>query len=121
MIKLILPFPPSINGLFANSKHNAKQRFKSQKYKQWLSICPDLSTFKAPEPCTISYVMYFPDDRPRDGQNYMKATLDFMVSQSVLTDDNRKIVKGEQWIDGGIDRGNPRIEITIREFRNGRE
>lgn len=116
-MKIVLPFPPSVNGLFAHNKQNAKKRFKSMRYEKWLQICGDLEGLQLPEPCTISYLIFFPDDRERDGQNYMKATLDFLVDQGALSGDNRKIVKGEQWFDGGIDREKPRIEITVKEYR----
>lgn len=60
--------------------------------------------------------MFFPDNRVRDGQNYMKPVLDWIVTQGIIEDDNRRIVKGEQWIDCGIDKDNPRIEIYIKEL-----
>ena len=120
-IKIIMPFPPSVNGMFAQNKHNAKLRFKTKKYKQWITDCPDLEDFKMEGQCTVSYRMFFPDDRIRDGQNYMKAPLDYLVSQAVIAEDNRRIVKGEQWVDGGIDKNNPRIEINIRRINNVQE
>lgn len=103
-VKIILPFPPSVNGMFAQNKRNAKLRFKTKKYKQWIEDCPNLEGFKIDGPCTVSYQIFFPDDRVRDGQNYMKAPLDYLVNEKVIEEDNRRIVKGEQWIDGGIDR-----------------
>ena len=118
MIKLILPFPPSVNHLFAQNKQNAKLRFKTKKYKDWIEECEKIKIDeKAEGECTISYKIFFPDDRIRDGQNYIKAPLDFLVQHGVIKEDNRRIVKGEQWIDGGIDRKNPRVEITIKEFQ----
>ena len=56
--------------------------------------------------------------RVRDGNNLLKLVLDYLVSENVLEDDNMNIVVGEQWINRGIDVKNPRIEITIKEFKN---
>ena len=100
------------------------KRFKSKRMKDWEKSCPDLTEFPKFEKATVSYLIFFPDDRIRDGQSYQKAPLDYLVKQGIFKDDNRRIVKGEQWFDGGIDRENPRIEITIKainnEFRNKR-
>lgn len=120
-LKIILPFPPSVNGMFAQNKHNAKHRFKTKAYKDWLDSCPKLTEFKISGQCTISYMIFFPDDRIRDGQNYMKAPLDYLCAEGVIEDDNRRIVKGEQWVDGGIDKENPRLVITIKELKNETE
>jgi Holliday junction resolvase RusA-like endonuclease len=61
--------------------------------------------------------MFFPDNRARDGQNYMKVLTDYLVSEGVFADDNWRNIVGEQWFSGGIDRENPRVEITIREYK----
>lgn len=118
-IKLVLPFPPTVNHLFPTIVRGGKPiRIKSKKYKDWLDSCPGLMEFKVKGKCTISYLIYFPDNRIRDGQNYMKAPLDYLVSENVILSDDRKIVKGEQWYDGGTDKENPRIVITIKELNN---
>lgn len=114
-IKIILPFPPSSNTAYPDNP-NGKGRIKSSKLRAWLAKAPSLKEFKMDGKCTISYKIFFPDDRIRDGQNFLKVPLDYMVEEGVIPDDNRRILKGEQWIDCGIDRENPRIEITIKEI-----
>lgn len=64
-------------------------------------------------PCRVMYTFYWPDKRVRDGQNYMKAVLDYLVKQKVLEDDNWSIVIGESWLHAGIDKVNPRVEVEI--------
>ena len=49
----------------------------------------------------------------RDGQNYMKVPLDYLVNQGVLTDDNYSYVASENWKHGGVDKLNARVEIEI--------
>lgn len=115
-IKVTLPFPPSSNTVYPTIMRGRKPiRIKSAKLKKWIKDAPSLSGFNAPNPCTVSYLIFFPDNRVRDGQNYMKVPLDYLVSEGVLDGDDRRYVKGEQWFDGGTDKINPRIELTIKE------
>lgn len=118
---ITLPFPPSSNTAYPTVSLGGKRtkRIKSKKLNDWIKSAPRLNDIKAPTPCTIIYRIFFPDNRPRDGQNYLKVTLDYLVAQEVLQDDNRKYVKGEAWIDCGTDKDNPRIEIMIKEYKDG--
>jgi len=113
--KIILPFPPSSNTAYPTVVKGRKPvRVKSSKLKKWIEEAPNYDE-RVKKKVAISYLIFFPDNRIRDGQNYMKVPLDYLVSQGVLTDDDRRYVKGEQWWDGGNDKENPRIEITIKE------
>ena len=115
---IIVPFPPSSNTCYPTIKKGKSTiRIKSKKLKDWLKSCADYTNIEPFEKCVVSYMIYVPDDRIRDGQSYMKPVLDWIVSQGIISDDNRRIVKGEQWFDGGIDKENPRIEITIKELK----
>jgi Holliday junction resolvase RusA-like endonuclease len=109
--KFILPFPPSVNGLYGGG--SGQKRFPSKKYKAWLAQCPELTYCGLNQPLIINYKFSWPDLRIRDGQNYMKAPLDYLVNQGVLKDDNWTIVIGETWSHTGIDRKNSRVEIEI--------
>ncbi len=110
-IKIVLPFPPSVNGLYGGG--SGQKRFPSKKYKQWLHHCPTLEAINLKGPVKIYYTFYWPDKRIRDGQNYLKAPLDFLVNQGVLVDDNWNIVISETWDHIGIDKVNPRVVIEI--------
>lgn len=116
-VKIAVPFPPSSNMCYPTIGIGGKKtkRVKSKRLKDWLLTCGDFTECRKFEKCVVSYKMFFPDDRVRDGQSYLKPVLDWIVSQGIIEDDNRRIVKGEQWTDGGIDREKPRIEITIKE------
>ena len=115
MIKIILPFPPSLNAAYANVPRIG--RVKTTRYKEWLEKCPAI--YESIEgQVTISYEIYQPNNRIRDGNNLLKLPLDYLVAQKAITDDNMNIVVGEQWINRGIDKVNPRIEIMIRKFKN---
>jgi len=110
----MLPFPPSLNAAYSNVP--GVGRVKTKRYKDWIHKCPALSD-RVKGQVTISYEIYQPDARKRDGSNLLKVVLDFLVSEEVIEDDNMDIVVGEQWINRGIDKKNPRIEITIKEFK----
>lgn len=107
-----LPFPPSVNGAYGGG--SGQQRFKSKTYKAWLKKCPRLMAKNINQPITIEYILAWPDKRLRDGQNYLKVALDYLVSENVLADDNYTIVTSESWEHVGIDKGSPRIEIVIK-------
>lgn len=113
----IVPFPPSSNTAYPTFIRNGKlTKCKSKKYVQWLKEVPPIAEKMKHKRCKIHYLIFFPDDRIRDGQSYMKTTLDYLVKQGFINDDNRRIVTGECWEDGGIDKDNPRIEITIKAY-----
>ena len=112
-MKITLPFPPSSNTAYPTARNG--RRIKSAKLKEWITSAPKID-IKAPGFVRIEYLLFFPDDRVRDGQNFLKVPLDYIVSEGVLKDDNRRILKGESWLDGGIDRENPRIELTIKSI-----
>jgi Holliday junction resolvase RusA-like endonuclease len=88
----------------------------SKGYKEWLKLCrplilPDCGAIDFP--VEVVYTLYLPDKRKRDLSNYIKATEDYLVDQAVLFDDNHTVVQEVGIILGGIDRGNPRVEIEI--------
>jgi Holliday junction resolvase RusA-like endonuclease len=111
-IEIILPFPPSVNGLYGGG--SGQQRFMSKKYKAWLQSCPPLDE-RIDGPVHIHYRFFWPDARIRDGQSYFKAVTDYLVKEKVIPDDNWKIVDSECWSHGGIDRKIPRVEISIKK------
>ena len=109
-MKITLPFPPSVNSLFGGG--SAQKRFPTPKYKAWLKKCPEL-TDKTSGPVRIAYNFYFPDNRERDTQNYVKAVTDYLVKSGVIENDSWKDITYEELIPMGIDRNNPRVEVFI--------
>lgn len=119
--KIILPFPPSSNTAYPTVRTGRSlRRIKSDALKKWqtkaqkaLHGVPEIK-----DKVNIIYLMYFPDNRQRDGQNYMKAPLDLLVQNKILQDDNRNYVAAEAWQDKGTNKENPRIEIIIKPVNN---
>ena len=109
---IVLPFPPSVNGLYGGG--SGQKRFPSKRYKAWLASCPELPSLGISQLVTICYNFYWPDKRVRDGQNFMKAPLDYLVNQGVLADDNWTIVGSETWVHSGVDKDRSRVEVEIK-------
>lgn len=107
-----LPFPPSVNGLYGGG--SGQQRFMTKKYKAWVAACPLLDTKAIKDPVSIEYVFTWPCKRLRDGGNYLKAPLDYLVKQAVILDDNYTIVVSESWRHIGVKKECPGVEVIIR-------
>jgi len=111
LARITLPFPPSVNGLYNGGSN--QQRFPSKKYKAWLNICPRIHPYGL-DKIKITYRFFFPDNRARDDDNLLKAVNDYLVKQRVIIDDRWQVISGGKVIiPVGIDRMNPRVEITI--------
>ena len=90
MTTFTLPFPVSVNGLFASGK---TRRFKSQKYCDWLLeagfkfASHRLPKFKGP--VELHYVLQEKNDRiRRDLMNFEKCTTDLLVSHGIIEADD---------------------------------
>ena len=109
---LLLPFPPTINGLYAGG---TRGRFKNKKYVAWEREAfhairsQKLVYFEKPVGITLSYGR--PDKRVRDLLNYSKAPMDFLVKAHVLADDSLIERAVEQWSEAVV---GCQIEISER-------
>lgn len=95
-----------------------QKRFPSKKYKEWLAACPDLKAVHIGEAVHVVYVFAFPDARTRDMENYVKACSDLLVKKGVLDDDNWKVINRVTLGNVGIDRKNPKVDISIYSIDN---
>ena len=93
-----LPFPPSVNGLFAHGNVGGKvRRFPTKAYKAWRREAiirirsHRLPQFK--EPVVIKLALTPRDARRRDASNYVKAVEDALVEAGLLADDDQRYVK----------------------------
>lgn len=89
--------------------NNIKQAFKeSLDLSHLVPVIP---------PVKLSYTFYYPTLSHRDIGNSLgvldKFTADALVEARILTDDNYTIVQAVEGLFGGIDRDNPRCEVTI--------
>jgi crossover junction endodeoxyribonuclease RusA len=88
-MKLTLPFPPSVNGLYATN-FKTKRRFKSKKYVEWghAAIWDITRLGMTKGKVKVLYEFGRPDKRRRDVANYEKAVSDILVAGGLIEDDS---------------------------------
>lgn len=62
----------------------------------------------------VRFDIYAGDNIRRDLDNQATTLFDALVRAGALADDSRKVIEGFAVYDGGVDKENPRAEITIR-------
>lgn len=90
MIKIDLPFPPSVNAAYANSTRG-KGRHKSKAYLQWEKLAAigiRDSHRLGYGPYSLAICLRKPDRRRRDLGNYEKVVSDLLVAHGVVKDDS---------------------------------
>lgn len=95
MTTLSLPFPPSVNAMFADGR---TRRVKSQKYADWILEAGYALNRQRPAPIrgkvNLAYVVQEGfDKRRRDVGNYEKAVTDLLVKHGVIEADDNTIVR----------------------------
>lgn len=110
LLRITLPFPVSVNSLYNGG--SGQKRFPSKKYKAWLASCPPLKAHNF-DGVVLFYKFFYPDNRARDAENCVKCVSDYLVKCGVIRDDCWQCVHTMQLSSGGIDKQNPRVEITI--------
>lgn len=103
-IEAWLPYPPSVNNLFSQTK--AGRRFPAKHYVEWrrhadlLLMAARLKPIHGP--VLIEITLTPPDKRARDPDNGTKAILDSLVRMRLIPDDSNKIVRDlrVRWAEG---------------------
>lgn len=103
-VRLSLPFPPSVHGLYRGGRWRGDI---SPAYKAWRDEAGYLlnrqnsTSLKGPVRIFIRLVP--PDGRERDGDNYVKAVFDLLVSHGVIEADDSTTVRSHyvEWADDG--------------------
>lgn len=118
-MKLILPFPPSVNSYWRapnkgplKGRHLISEAGRKFRSEACAAIIDQLRRLPKPstEPAAVEILLYPPDSRNRDIDNYNKALLDSLTHAGVWEDDNqvkRMLVEWGPVVKGG------RVEITI--------
>jgi Holliday junction resolvase RusA-like endonuclease len=87
---MILPFPPTLNGLYAGKS----RRYKSPRYKEWIALAlKKINKQSCPRwvngAVKVELDFVRPDRRKRDLDNLAKAVLDFCTDVGVWSDDSQ--------------------------------
>jgi Holliday junction resolvase RusA-like endonuclease len=110
---ITLPWPVSVNRMLSGG--SGQQRYKSPAYKLWLLKANAMykQTPYIQGPVKLHYDFYAPTKREFDLSNMVKVCEDFIVSKAVLDDDNCNVIPEFSAQYRGVDKLNPRVEITI--------
>jgi|SRR5581483_9591382 len=94
MTTFILPFPPSVNNLFANGKSG---RYRTQRYDTWIHEAGAEIMRQRPSKVAGPVVLMFefgnPYKRKRDISNLIKAPEDLLVKHGIIEADDDTIVQ----------------------------
>lgn len=88
-------------------------------YKKWHKEASlQLPDLKLPAIIELTILFFFPDNRKTDLSNKAESIMDLLVDNGILIDDNWTIVPRLTLCSGGVDKENPRAEITWREKKD---
>lgn len=116
-MKLTLPFPPSVNTYWRNTRKGVLISASGRSFRSnaLADIMEQLR--RATEPITVnvavSVILYPPDKRPRDLDNYLKAAFDSLTHAGVWVDD-KQIKRFE--VEWGPLTKRGKMEITINPY-----
>ena len=111
---LILPFPPSVNRIWRTVQGRIILSAVGRKYRQDVAVAVHQSNvvpFGANR-IDVLIELYEPDRRRRDIDNVPKALFDALQAARVFDDDSQ--VDMMLVARRGVDRANPRVEVTIK-------
>ncbi|EAZ4766586.1 RusA family crossover junction endodeoxyribonuclease [Salmonella enterica] len=124
-MKLTLPFPPSVNTYWrAPNKGSLKGRHmvsaSGRKYQSEACVAVIEQLRRLPKPSTapaaVEIILYPPDKRIRDLDNYNKALFDALTHAGVWEDDSQVKRMLVEW---GSVFPKGKVEITITKFETG--
>ncbi len=92
-MRIHLPFPISVNAMYANNQGQGRGRFKTKRYKAWIKaaeaeLAEQMPVQSFAGPTTLEIFVRKRDKRRRDISNLIKGIEDFLVSQKIIEDDS---------------------------------
>ena len=111
MIKIVLPFPPSVNRLWRATKGG--KVYRSPQYVAWRKLAMwqlagQVKGKKVTSAYKLTILAVRPDKRRRDLGNLEKAVSDILVSQNIIEDDCLCEWMEIRWVEDG-----PECQIII--------
>lgn len=106
--ELLLPYPPSVNNIFATNKVTGR-RFKTTDYKKWITEAGWMiqsqphRTHRHTGRVSFTLLIRKPEDnRRRDKNNLVKAVEDVLVRQGIIADDSLIEASLVRWVYEGV-------------------
>lgn len=116
-MRLILPFPPSVNGYWRAFKSRVIISKKGREFREQalIEIAKQISYAEREieHHVEVSVVLYPPDKRNRDLDNYQKALFDSITHAKIWKDDSQIKKFSVEW--GEVIKGG-KAEITITPY-----
>lgn len=118
-MKLTLPFPPSVNGYWRSTSQGMKISASGRSFRinAFAAVMEQIK--RAPQPITVgvevTVILYPPDKRRRDLDNYQKALFDSLTHARIWADDSQIKRFTVEW--GMLTKGG-KVEVTITEFQS---
>lgn len=117
--ELLLPYPPSVNAMFANRKGGG--RVKTAAYKAWIAeagwmvLSQEHRNHRHAGRVRLTLLVRRPEgNRRRDIGNLEKAVADLLVRQGILADDSLIEQSDIRWVYEGVDGAKVIIEDIIK-------
>lgn len=113
MLRLTLPWPPSVNKIWRTVKGRHLLSKEGRLYRKsvaYVVMQAGARGFGA-RAIKVKAIAYLPDKHRRDIDNLGKAVYDALEEARVFDDDSQ--ILDSHWVKGPIDRANPRIEISL--------
>lgn len=87
--EIYLPFPPSVNNYYVKTKRGVFISMKGKKYRQAVeqAVNEQLPDINITDRMLVEVVLYPPDRRKRDVDNYNKSLLDALTQCELWEDD----------------------------------
>ena len=110
--------PSKKNNVNIFVKNNKLFKTPSSAYRSWhKESCKQLSILKGctvESPSHVEITIFAPDKRKSDLTNKAESIMDLLVDNGIMKDDNWFVVPKINLVFGGVDKFNPRAEITIQ-------
>lgn len=89
-VRLTLPYPPSVNHLYAtvNGHRVLSKKGKAYAHTVWAVCLDQCLASQVAAPVRVTLYVYPPDNRRRDLDNILKAVLDSLQKAKVLNNDS---------------------------------
>lgn len=117
-MKLTLPFPPSVNTYWRNTRKGVLISASGRCFRSNAIAAVYQQLKRRPKPITVNVavtvMLYPPDKRLRDLDNYLKAALDSLTHAGVWMDDKQIKRLIVEW--GPVTKGG-KSEVTISEYQ----
>ncbi len=117
-VKFTLPFPPSVNTYWRNTRKGVLISASGRCFRSNAIAAVYQQLKRRPQPITVNVavtvMLYPPDKRLRDLDNYLKAAFDSLTHAGVWMDDKQIKRLMVEW--GPVTKGG-KSEVTISEYQ----